>query len=101
MLLVGDDEAVAGIVLHALASRGYSTHPIQDGQEAAEALGAPNHSLRAKVVLLDTGLPGLDGFGLLRRIARNGVLRRTRTMLTVRSRESEVQGSLGPVPSTM
>jgi DNA-binding response OmpR family regulator len=95
VLLVDDDEAVAGILLHALASRGYSTHWLQDGQEAAEALGEPNPSLRAKVVLLDIGLPSLDGLGLLRRIARDGVLRRTRViMLTVRSSESEVLGSL-------
>ena len=95
VVLVDDDEAVAGIVLHALASRGYSTRWLRDGQEAADALGEPSPSLMAKVALLDVGLPSLDGLGLLRIIAKEGVLRRTRAiMLTARSSESEVLGSL-------
>ena len=56
-----------------------------------EALGGPNLSLRASLVLLDVDLPGLDGIGVLRRLAREGIVGQTRViMVTRRTSEEEV-----------
>ena len=58
-------------------------------------MGGQNPSLKAKLVLLDVDLPGLDGLGVLRRLAREGVTQRTRViMLTLRATEEEVLASL-------
>ena len=47
------------------------------------------------MVLLDVNLPGLDGLAVLRRLAHDGVLWRTRViMLTFRSAENEVVEAL-------
>jgi len=47
------------------------------------------------VLLLDVDLPGLNGLGVLRRLAHDGVLQRTRViMLTVQSAESEILDAL-------
>jgi len=93
VVLVEDDAAIAELLLHALAARGYRTRWIADGEEAADVLagsGAP-----APAVLLDVDLPGIDGLSLLRRMARRGVLERSRViMLTARSGEGEVLEAL-------
>ncbi len=95
VVLVDDDETLSSLLLHTLANRGYSTHWLQDGLDAVEALGGQNPTLRAKLVLLDVDLPGLDGLGVLRRLAREGVTQRTRViMLTLRASEEEVLTSL-------
>ena len=47
------------------------------------------------MVLLDVDLPGLDGLGVLRLLARERMLERTRViMLTVRTHEAEVVRAL-------
>ena len=47
------------------------------------------------MLLLDVDLPGLNGLGVLRRLAHDGVLQHTRViMLTVRSAESEILEAL-------
>jgi diguanylate cyclase (GGDEF)-like protein len=95
VVLVDDDAALAGLLLHAMETRGYRACWLQDGQVAAETLGELKPRLRARAVLLDVDLPGLDGFSVLRRLAHDGVLRRTRViMLTMRSTETEVLAAL-------
>jgi len=95
VVLVEDDEALAGILLHGLATRGYRTQLFDDGQDAASALQGPAAKVVARVVLLDWGLPSLDGLRVLRRLAETGVLGRTRViMLTARDAESEVLQAL-------
>ncbi|HET6765437.1 MAG TPA: response regulator, partial [Longimicrobiaceae bacterium] len=95
VLVVDDDEALSPLLVHALETRGWSTRWIADGQEAAAQLLGARPSLRARVVLMDVDLPGLDGLGLLRAMAREKVLARTRViMLTVRSVEEEVVQAL-------
>ncbi len=89
ILVVDDDPVIADILLRALAARGHRATWIDEGAAAAEALeswtGTP-----PKVVLLDIDLPGLDGYGVLRRAAASGALRGTRfIVLTGRSSESE------------
>ncbi len=95
VVLAEDDEALAGILLHALTTRGYRTRWFDDGQDAATALQGPDPEISSRAVLLDWGLPGLDGLRVLRRLAETGVLAHTRViMLTARDSESEVLQAL-------
>ncbi|HEU4558851.1 MAG TPA: response regulator [Longimicrobium sp.] len=95
VLVVEDDPAVAQLLLHALETRGYGSRWISDGREAADALTGSRPSLRARLVLLDVDLPGMDGHAVLRRLARDRVLERTRVIvLTVRAHEAEVVQAL-------
>ena len=61
VLLVEDDEAIRRLMAEVLSARGYVVDEVGDGLSALGAVLA----LRPDVVLLDIGLPGLDGFGVL------------------------------------
>lgn len=89
--LVEDDEPLARVVTHALEQQGLRVAHIADGRAAIERLAGG--ALRARVVLLDVGLPGADGFEVLRHLAKSE--RRPRViMLTARSAEPEVVRAL-------
>jgi DNA-binding response OmpR family regulator len=93
VLLVDDDEALGTLVVHALSTRGWTVRWLKDGAEAVDLLDEAG--FRARAVLLDVGLPGLDGLSVLRHMNRNGLLRRTQVvMLTVRANEGEVLEAL-------
>lgn len=95
IVIVEDDEALGTLLARTLDERGYDTHWIRDGAEAAELLTGEKPGMRASLIILDVGLPGMDGLSLLRRLARDGITRRTRVlMLTARSAESEVVKAL-------
>lgn len=95
IVLVDNDDTLAGLVLHALEMRGYHSVWLKDGEAAINSLTGPQPQLQARVVLLDVNLPGLDGLTVLRRLAHDGVLWRTHViMLTFRSAESEVVEAL-------
>ena len=82
------------MIEHALGLRQYSFVRFADGADAARELG--DGSVRAKVVLLDVGLPSLDGFGVLQTLRNQRVLDETRViMLTARSNETEMLRALG------
>ena len=88
--VVDDDEILAKLLEHSLETWGYSSRWLEDGDAAVEALASSNPSLRARAILLDVDMPGLDGFGVLRRLSECRVLERTRViMLTARSVETE------------
>lgn len=93
VLLVDDDEALGALVVHAVSGRGWSVRWLQDGADAVELLDTPG--FRARAVLLDVGLPGLDGLAILRHLGRRRLLTSTRVvMLTVRTNETEVLEAL-------
>lgn len=95
VVIVEDDETLAGLLLNGLQTRGCRTQWFRDGHTAADALAGPGNSLQARVVLLDVDLPGLDGISVLRRMARSDALDGTRViMLTVHSREAEILTAL-------
>jgi len=95
IVFVEDDPVLAALLEHALHIRGYSFRHLDDGLEAAAALAAARPEIVARVVLLDWDLPGIDGLRLLRRMAENGALERSRViMLTSRSSESDVLEAL-------
>lgn len=65
VLLVDDDEAICGLVSKYLQHHGHSVDVLHDGRELERALHTP-----FDVVLLDMGLPGVDGLTLLDRLTR-------------------------------
>ncbi len=93
--IVDDDAILVELLTQSLASRGYRTLAIGDGSEAVRALTGVTPSVRARVIVLDVGLPGQDGFTVLRLLNRAGVTKRSRViMLTLRSTEQEVVEAL-------
>jgi diguanylate cyclase (GGDEF)-like protein len=94
VVLIEDDDSVADVIEHALTLRQYRFTRFSDGAEAAAALGEGR--VKGKVVLLDVGLPSLDGFGVLQVMRNQNVLDDTRViMLTARSSEAEMLRALG------
>jgi diguanylate cyclase (GGDEF)-like protein len=95
VLVVEDDPAIARLLQHALETRGLRHEWVDNGERAAKLLTGPAPELRARVVLLDVDLPGLDGLGVLRILSRERMLDRMRVIvLTVRTHESEVVRAL-------
>ena len=95
VVVVEDDPMLAGVLIDSLETRGYRTRWIDDGQEAVSALAGASPEVSPALIVLDVDLPGLDGLSVLRRLARDDVLRSTRViMLTARSGEAEVLEAL-------
>jgi len=95
VVVVEDDQALASLLIDSLETRGHRTRWIDDGQDAVAVLAGATPEVSPALVVLDVDLPGLDGLSVLRRLARDDVLSRTRViMLTARSGESEVLEAL-------
>jgi DNA-binding response OmpR family regulator len=79
VLVVEDDDAITELVVTNLAAVGLAPHRVRTGRAALTELERTDYAL----IVLDVGLPGLDGFEVLRSV------RRTRTtpvlMLTARA----------------
>jgi CheY-like chemotaxis protein len=91
ILVVEDDTLVASVVNDLLSSRGYAVTTISDGASAAEVLCSADVVQRFQLVVLDVSLPGLDGFGLLRRMQRAGTAGELPVvLLTARATEDEI-----------
>ncbi|MFF2073675.1 response regulator transcription factor [Kitasatospora sp. NPDC058162] len=86
MLLVEDDDRMAQALATALARRG---HTVRRVVRAAEAL---RHAREAEFVLLDLGLPDLDGLDLLRKLRTVCAL--PLIVVTARSEERDVLQAL-------
>lgn len=71
ILVVEDDEIVTGLIDHILTQNGFRVTAIGDGESAWSALCA-DHDFAA--ILLDRGLPELDGMALLARIKADAKL---------------------------
>lgn len=94
VILVEDDDSVADVIEHALRLRGRSLRRFSDGAEAAAQIGE-GHA-RGRIILLDVGLPSLDGFGVLQQLGSHGLLESSHLiMLTARSSETERLRALG------
>jgi two-component system OmpR family response regulator len=81
VLLVEDDRRIAADIERALAAAGYVVETVRDGEEAwfrgdTEDYGA---------IILDLGLPGMDGLSVLKRWRANG---RTTPVLILTARGS-------------
>jgi len=69
LLLVEDDLELANGLVSALAQAGYSTDAVHSGADALAACAASTYQL----VILDLGLPDLDGVDVLRRMRHEGM----------------------------
>jgi signal transduction histidine kinase/integral membrane sensor domain MASE1/CheY-like chemotaxis protein len=66
ILLVEDNEDSADALAHLLQRRGHETHVAREGNDGL----AQARALHPDVVLLDIGLPGLDGFEVARQLRK-------------------------------
>ena len=66
MLVVDDDETLRRLVVETLARDGRELREAADGLEALVMIAARPPD----VLVLDLSMPGLDGFGVLERLAR-------------------------------
>lgn len=80
ILLVEDEPRIAAFVRRGLESAGYATVIVDDGAEGLDRALADDIDL----VLLDVGLPTMDGFEVLRRLRARGSVVPV-IMLTARS----------------
>jgi diguanylate cyclase (GGDEF)-like protein len=94
VVIVEDDDSMAEVIESALALRQHSSARFSDGAEAAKELGEGR--IKGRIILLDVGLPSLDGFGVLQVLKSHGVLDESHViMLTARSSEAEMLRALG------
>lgn len=68
ILVVEDEERIASFVSKGLTSAGYTVSVVADGRQA---LAAAQYS-DVDLMVLDIGLPGIDGFEVLRRLREGG-----------------------------
>ncbi|MHB1613988.1 MAG: response regulator transcription factor [Actinomycetes bacterium] len=64
VLVVEDERAIADLLRLYLSRAGFGVHVATDGESALEAV----RSVRPVAVLLDVGLPGIDGIEVVRRL---------------------------------
>ena len=69
LLLVEDDGALSGLLAELLTDEGYAVDQARDGQQGLH-LGLTR---RYDVIVLDRGLPAIEGVDLLRRLRRGGI----------------------------
>lgn len=62
ILIAEDEQRISGFIEKGLRAEGFQTHAVSDGYSAVEL--ARDFDL----LILDLGLPGLDGFSVLRRV---------------------------------
>ena len=68
ILIVEDEPRIATFVQRGLETAGYETEIVDNGFDGAERALSPDIDL----VLLDVGLPGIDGFEVLRQVRGQG-----------------------------
>jgi two-component system, OmpR family, response regulator len=68
LLVVEDEQRVASFLGKGLRAHGYTTEWVETGQDALQRLLKPGISL----VILDLGLPDLDGLDVLERLRQRG-----------------------------
>ena len=68
ILIVEDDPTLADGLTRLLRRDDYAVDCVHDGEQADHVLAAQNYDL----VILDLGLPKLDGFEVIRRVRRRG-----------------------------
>ena len=68
ILIVEDEDGIASFIDKGLSSRGYATKVVRDGGMATAVASDADFDL----VILDLGLPDVDGFSVLRELRRRG-----------------------------
>jgi DNA-binding response OmpR family regulator len=88
VVVVEDEAAIASVLRMYLTREGFSVHAVTDGSQAL----ADVRRLRPTAVVLDIGLPGLDGFEVCRRLREGGDWT---PILVVTARDDETDRVLG------
>ena len=88
VLVVEDEEAIVSVLRLYLTREGFSVHAVGDGSRAV----AEVRRLRPSAVILDIGLPGLDGFEVCRQLREGGDWT---PILVVTARDDEPDRVLG------
>jgi DNA-binding response OmpR family regulator len=88
VMVVEDEEAITSVLRMYLTREGFSVHAVADGAQAL----ADVRRLRPTAVILDIGLPGLDGFEVCRRLREGGDWT---PILVVTARDDETDRVLG------
>lgn len=70
VLFADDEEGLRSLVVHHLEGEGFEVESVADGRSAFEALTTGGG--RFDVLILDLGMPQMDGFELLRRLNERG-----------------------------
>jgi two-component system OmpR family response regulator len=86
LLLAEDDAELADGITHALRQSGYAVDWVADGAQADAALLATEYDL----LVLDLGLPGVDGFEVLKRLRDRG----GRTFVLILTARDEVENRI-------
>ncbi|PZS26467.1 MAG: hypothetical protein DLM61_18275, partial [Pseudonocardiales bacterium] len=86
ILLVEDEVPIGTLVRDYLGRHGFRVVWVRSGEQALAEL--PRHSVR--LVILDLGLPGMDGIEVCRRIDRRVPV----VMLTARDEEADLVAGL-------
>ena len=87
-LLVEDDDMIGRSLVHALKGAGWSVDWVRDGALAHSALADGDY----RCVLLDLGLPGLDGTEVLRRARARGDLTPVLVLTACDGLDDRIQG---------
>lgn len=87
ILVVDDEPHIRDVVCYALEQAGMQPTPVRDGSEALSAIAHKQFDL----VVLDIGLPGLDGLEVCQRIRKTSNL----PVLFLTARDDEVDRILG------
>jgi two-component system, OmpR family, response regulator len=88
VLVVEDEEAIVSVLRLYLTREGFTVHAVGDGVSALAAV----RRLRPTAVILDIGLPGLDGFEVCRQLRQGGDWT---PVLVVTARDDEPDRVLG------
>jgi DNA-binding response OmpR family regulator len=87
ILVIEDNEEIADILTSYLEQEGYAVHHCRDGRLGLTAFGEQSFAL----VLLDVGLPGLDGYTVCREIRKTSEV----PVLMVSARDDALDKILG------
>ena len=68
ILIVEDEERIASFLAKGLRAEGHTTSIVRDGRQGLDDALSGEHDL----VILDIGLPGLDGFEVLDQLRSQG-----------------------------
>ncbi len=91
VLVCDDDRAILELVSTRLTLAGYDVFSARDGEEAVERIV----NLRPHAVVLDLGMPRLDGFGVLTKLGRERAMKTPILVLTARNAVADVQKAIG------
>ena len=89
MLLVDDNVDAAETLAWLLSGHGYTVFTAHDGAAGLQAA----HDFRPEVLLLDLGLPGIDGYELAQRLRLNGFASALMIAISGYAHESDIEGS--------